>query len=220
MARVAQRGVCQRPSAGLGALSGLNAVSEGAGTVEEPLEVEDFALDQAPSSLDEVDHKAVSRVIRQVNLTRLRLQHSHCEIRDLELPASWQEDAYLLWRSSMFHRHDNLFLADVGFLVRYFGAVSSRDEPTLPTGDDAPEHLLTVECDYEVFYELDDDANITNRDLQHFCFFNAPVHAWPYMREFVHSMTARMGIDPYLAPLLPVPKLAGDESAETGKEDY
>jgi hypothetical protein len=46
-------------------------------------------------------------------------------------------------------------------------------------------------------------------DVVAFANFNATFNAWPYWREFVQSMTGRMGLPSVVIPVLPVPNLIG-----------
>ena len=61
---------------------------------------------------------------------------------------------------------------------------------------------------------LEEPIEVMASDLQAFAQFNATFNAWPYWREFVQSMTGRMGLPVVTVPILPVPNLVGGQSAE------
>ena len=56
---------------------------------------------------------------------------------------------------------------------------------------------------------IDQPVEVKSTDIHAFSDFNATFNAWPYWREFVQSMTGRMGLPTVIIPVLPVPNLIG-----------
>lgn len=60
---------------------------------------------------------------------------------------------------------------------------------------------------------VDEPAFVNTADVQAFAEFNATFNAWPYWREFVQSMSGRIGLPSVVIPDLAVPNLvAGTRS--------
>lgn len=176
-------------------------------TEEEDELLQELAFDERPKTLADVDMAAVSAVIRRVELSTVRLQHSHTEISTLELPSDWHSDAFVLWRTALAYREEEQFISEVSFLIRYYDGISAKDVKSLPSGDEGSNFQLEITCDYELFYKLEEQHLISNRALQHFSFFNAPQNAWGYAREYIHSITGRMGVEAFVLPVLRIPAL-------------
>ena len=72
----------------------------------------------------------------------------------------------------------------------------SQSDPLIPEDDDSPETLLVY--------------------VDHLMTINPISHTWPYWREFVQSMSARMGFPALTVPLLEiVPKKAATKEAKS-----
>lgn len=187
--------------------SGTAASQNATEADEEDELLQALAFDERPKTLADVDMAAVSAVIRRVELSTIRLQHSHTEISRLELPSDWHSDAFVLWRTSLAYREEDQFISEVSFLIRYYDGISAKEAKTPPSGDEGSDFQLEIECDYELFYKLEEQDLISNRALQHFSFFNAPQNAWGYAREYIHSITGRMGVEALVLPVLRIPAL-------------
>jgi hypothetical protein len=166
---------------------------------------EDLAESERPTSLDDVDKSAVSRVIARADLKNVRLRALNASSIATELTTDWPNDAFLIWRSILAHRAGDHFVAVFEAIVRYFNHVSAQNVEDLPTYDEANPPVVDISCLFELEYELREAEEVSNHDLQHFCFSTVGVQAWGYMREAMHTTTGRMGIPPYIAPLLRVP---------------
>lgn len=170
--------------------------------------------DEAPSSLDDVDREAVSRVIKAVEIDTLRLRFSDTTFVAYEMPNDWSDRAFMAWQSSLAYRDEDGFSAHVEFLLRYVDGMDSRDaEVALPDFDPDDPPALNLTVAYEVAYKLTNPGDLTDRDLQHFCFVNGVANAWSFWREYVFSMTGRMGLQPAVVPVLPVPSFASASKA-------
>ena len=89
------------------------------------------------------------------------------------------------------------------------------------TSADPPVRLFALDCAFDLDYELHDKSfEPSPESVAAFKDGNAVFNCWPYTREFVQNMTARMGLDlPPLPFLRIVPKQAVEQQAakEQGK---
>jgi len=98
-----------------------------------------------------------------------------------------------------------------------FGQNSAFALPDLLEWDSQVEglHIVgTFVLQYEARFDeqltlIDEPIEVASADVVAFATFNATFNAWPYWREFVQSMTSRMGLPSVVIPVLPVPNLIG-----------
>jgi len=60
--------------------------------------------------------------------------------------------------------------------------------------------LLTIECEFDVVYRV--SKPMTDAYFEIFKKTSLPLNTWPYWREFVHSSFARMGLPPFILPVV------------------
>ena len=98
--------------------------------------------------------------------------------------------------------------------------VHGENSTELPSGKEPPTRLFALECAFDLDYELDDKSfQPSPESIKAFKDGNAVFNCWPYTREFVHNITARMGLDlPPLPFLRIVPKRPASESQPTKEE--
>jgi len=60
--------------------------------------------------------------------------------------------------------------------------------------------LLTIECDFDVVYRV--AKPMTDAYFEIFRKTSLPLNTWPFWREFVHSAFLRMGLPPYMLPVV------------------
>lgn len=79
-----------------------------------------------------------------------------------------------------------------------------------------PERLFMVNCTFEVSYLLHQDYNPSTEEVSSFSRGTAVFNCWPYAREFLRDITARMGHQTPALPLLRiVPKKAEPTRQQT-----
>ena len=69
-------------------------------------------------------------------------------------------------------------------------------------GSDSPDPAFHVEAEFLLDYTISSLEGISDEHLQAFGKMNGIYNAWPYWREYVQSMTARMGFPPLALPVL------------------
>ena len=130
------------------------------------------------------DMQAVARVAPRVELSLVRL---------VSLTVAWHAEP----RGSLVPtlRHNFRPLESergrVGVLCEYHLAAHSEGQ-----------RVADIEVQYLLGYEVRDSAPIATSDLKHFAHANGAFHSWPFVRELLHEMTGRVGLRPFVLPVL------------------
>ena len=166
------------------------------------------ATDETEEGLtpSKVDFKAVARVaknsvLRQVNLlscdTERPLPHG-------AFTEGWTSDAYVGFRSGATPvQEDGWFAVVVGFLCQYKPGWDPDAGAPDVSQDDPP--ALHLEAAFELIYDLEDEVELDERELEHFAYANGTHNAWPYWRELAQSVTVRMGLEPLVVGPFKIP---------------
>jgi len=81
-------------------------------------------------------------------------------------------------------------------------------------GEPSEQSPVVISATYELRYQLADAEGASDDVLAEFARVNGTFNAWPYLREFVQSMSTRMNLPPLMLPVL---KTFGPRQAETAK---
>jgi preprotein translocase subunit SecB len=81
------------------------------------------------------------------------------------------------------------------------------------------QETLSVEAHYGLMYRIESLENFAPDDKVHFGQLIGLNNAWPYWREFVQSLTARMGFPPLTLPLIRPAQLLPVTPASIEKEN-
>lgn len=140
-------------------------------------------------------------------------------IKRFELDDHWRDNTYIAYDTHL-ARHDNeRFEAHTSFLALHVPGLNP-DTDDLPGPDDDIAPALVIEATFELLYELDASDDVDEEDLEHFAYVNSTLHAWPYWRELVQSMTTRMGLRPLIVGTFKIPSRYDpdeDEAADTAE---
>jgi hypothetical protein len=73
-----------------------------------------------------------------------------------------------------------------------------------PKNDSPPEGgtILMIDAGFQITYGLKSAEGVTHEQMQDFGQINALHNVWPYWREFVQTMTGRMGLPALKIPLM------------------
>ena len=84
----------------------------------------------------------------------------------------------------------------------------------------AETELADASLTYLVVYKLIGDEPAEPADVEHFARANGAYHTWPFVRETIYGLTAKMGFPPYTLPVLSFlrPK-GGAEASSESKSD-
>ncbi len=144
---------------------------------------------EAPSSLDLA---AAARIAKRVELREIRLS----EISALNV---------LPYHGPLHPEVQHTCLPTCGnneieVLCSYNFSVKSE-------GDE----VARAQFKYLISYDVLGEGGVDENDLQHFAYANGTYHSWPFVRQLVFDLTARMGYPPYTLPVFqfnPKPKPA------------
>jgi len=81
-------------------------------------------------------------------------------------------------------------------------------------GSAAQRKIIEIEIKYLLTYALSAPEPLAKDDLDQFAFGNGTLHSWPFVREFLHSLTSRMGVPAFklgvmhFVPTTPAPQPA------------
>jgi hypothetical protein len=96
-----------------------------------------------------------------------------------------------------------------GFLI-----VSVSFEYSAWDASEPPERLFLVNCTFELIYELHDNYSPSNDQIVSFGRGTAVFNCWPYAREFLQSITSRLGHQTPAIPLLRIVPKKADPKAK------
>lgn len=65
------------------------------------------------------------------------------------------------------------------------------------TGKAAQANIVDIEIKYLLTYAISSPKPLSEADITQFANGNGTLHSWPFVREFLFSMTSRMGIPPF-----------------------
>jgi hypothetical protein len=130
---------------------------------------------------------AAKRIMALVTLEAIKLIHVRAaHMNTADCPVKVMEEKARPSASAAMITGTNQFRVVVGHVI---------------TGRHGAEIEIQVDANFELIYSVPADANPTPEELQAFADTNALLNCWPYWRELVHDMAARMELPPLLLPL-------------------
>ena len=129
------------------------------------------------------------RVVAAVTIKRIRLIDASVRARISSMAKAGSLEIDYAWSASATSRDkDGTFR-----VVPYMEARVSRKE--------AKTSVVTVKAAFEITYGLPKGFAVTRRELEDFAETNGVFNAWPYWREFIQNMFARMDLPQPALPL-------------------
>jgi hypothetical protein len=152
-------------------------------------------VDAGHPTPETVDRGLVATVVPHVDLLDVRLDWCHASVNcaRAEVPNEWASDAQVFVDTHLERHGANAFRAYSFIQLRW-------DREPVVTDEDEPE--VGVSAIYALDYTLSGDQTFDDVALEHFCVFNGTFNAWPYWREFVQSTTQRLGVTPFVMPVM------------------
>jgi hypothetical protein len=132
-----------------------------------------------------VDMTAVARVASRVQLTGVRLK---------DLAVKHEGDSPSKQLSAAIHRECVASKCDaekIEVTCRYRFEAKAAEQK-----------IATIAATYGLDYAVEGPDPIAPADAEHFAFANGAYNSWPFARELFHSMTGRLGLPPYVLPVL------------------
>jgi len=153
---------------------------------------------EAPGSLDLA---AAARVAKRVELREIRLSEISASNLSTHHGPLHPEVQHVC-SPTLHDSHLIEVLCSYDFLVR-----SEGDE------------IAKAQFKYLISYDVIGDTPVDQADLEHFAFANGTYHSWPFVRQLVFDLTARMGYPPYTLPVFQFnPKPKAEEASPTEAE--
>jgi preprotein translocase subunit SecB len=138
------------------------------------------------STAESVDMSAVGRVARRVDLQSIRLTGL-----SVEAPVTASRGAAL---EPHFSRACKAMPLEKGMLE-----VACAYDFKIRSGD---EQVAVINATYKLIYQLSGDEPVAESDAAQFANANGAYHSWPFLRELLFGLTARMGYPPFTLPVL------------------
>ena len=136
-------------------------------------------------------------LVRSVELIGVHLVSSNSSCGEHALPPDFHGDLEVVHRSTKFayQVHNNPEVLQCGVKLGLdVGPALKEAKP-----------VASLEAEYTVLYRLPDGFQPSTEAIKFFAATNAVFNAWPFFRELVHSLVARMGMPPLMVPLLKLP---------------
>src|SRR5262245_9719989 len=134
------------------------------------------------------------RVIEAVRLRSIRLIETSA--KNSRLPRESEELSLFLKQSV--EAPTTLEKGVFNIVVTIGALVSSSEKDELPP--------FETSASFEACYSIPEDQDFSPAELMAFARTNAVFNVWPFAREHIQSMTARMNLPPVVLPLFRLPK--------------
>jgi preprotein translocase subunit SecB len=146
------------------------------------------------------------RIIKAVQLREIRLVEANCKTRIRSVQEAGDVEVRLDWSARLKEKEpDNSFVIAPSLDLQI--VPKGAKEETLP--------LVWMRVGFEATYRLPDGLRATRRELRDFAQINGIFNVWPYWREFIQNMFARMNLPPFF---LPVYRIEDHLSRQEGPE--
>lgn len=140
---------------------------------------------------EDLDMKAVSRVAQRAALEEIFLVDAKTSRETMDISVR---------TLSLEHKCSTKILSaekDVILILCNFGVVAF-------SGKSPDKIVMSIEATFCTSYVLKPIEEFNPNDIEHFAKINPIYNAWAYWREFVQSMTTRMGFPALTIPLLKI----------------
>jgi|SRR3954469_17807742 len=153
-----------------------------------------------------LDFRAVAKVAQRIRLSGVKLRWSQLGIYGADDPADpdWGSKAFLSFDSrAAFDEEEKPepgedLLVQCLFQFRYFADLDATTGDSAPDIDEDNPPDVAIEAVFDLIYQIDDWAGVSESDVQQFALANGTHNAWPYWREYAQSTSARLGLEPYV----------------------
>lgn len=146
---------------------------------------------------------SLKRVIAEVEIEDVRLVEVNAETK-VRSPADSGAVDLLVNRTAAISEHQDK--------ETFFVVAKMRTQLVPEQAQEEP--LVSIETSFEIRYRLPEGFHVDPDTLSTFAETNGVYNAWPYWREFVQSMFARMGLPPVVLPVLRVREVMEKPEAE------
>jgi hypothetical protein len=137
--------------------------------------------------------KLLAKVVARTDLKRLFLLN--CEVqRSLDALSHERVSASISSDGILSEEKQDCFIAKAIFT--FVGTPIDKNEVK------EDKQVVSIKAEYLLEYALLDKADLSKEELVNFCNINAVYNAWPFWREFLQTMSNKMGLPTITLPLL------------------
>ncbi len=150
----------------------------------------------------------LKRLIAEVEIEDVRLVEATAETKVRSPADTGAVDLLVNRAAEISERQDNGTFFVVAKMRTQLVPEQAQEEP-----------LVSIETSFEIRYGLPEGFHVDPQTLTTFAETNGVYNAWPYWREFVQSMFARMGLPPVVLPVLRVREAMEETAAEEVEQE-
>jgi len=141
-----------------------------------------------------------SRVAEHTNIRDIRLASASAELKSFaaEGPFTWDLD---ISPSAHYQEGDRFFVLAIGYAI----TIERPDDADGEESDKKPEEVAEISFQFAMLCELDEESasSITREAVEEYTDAAAKIVLGPYVREYVHDVTMRMGLPTLVVDILP-----------------
>jgi preprotein translocase subunit SecB len=138
-----------------------------------------------------IDMRAVSKVAPYLNLVNIYILEAKTESDPSTRSPKGAELDYKYDSEIISEDNNNLYIKCNFLILAHRKQVKEKI-------------LLKIEATFVLKYTFEDGIKLESQDIENFARINPLYNAWPYWREFVQSITTRMGFPTLTIPLLKI----------------
>lgn len=151
--------------------------------------------------------REASRVAERVNIRDIRLLGSSSELKSLGAVGPFQWDLSVS-PSVEYEEGDLFFVLIIGYQVAIEqpGDSNAEESDEEEDSDSRPEEVADISFQFGVLCELERESfnsEITREEVEEYADAAARIVLTPYVREYLHDVTMRMGLPPLVMDILP-----------------
>lgn len=145
--------------------------------------------------------REASRVAERANIRDIRMVETSTELKSFttEGPLNWD---LKVSPAAHYEQGDQFFVLAVEYRV----TIEKPDNSTEEDPDKEPEEIADISFQFGVLCELEQDGSgseISSEEVEEYADAAAMIILSPYVREYLHDTTMRMGLPPLVMDILP-----------------
>ena len=145
--------------------------------------------------------REASRVAKRTNIRDIRLIETSTELKSFtnEGPFTWD---LKISPSVQYDQGDQFFVLSIAYQV----TVERPDDPESEDSDTKPEEIADISFQFGILCELEQESSsseISREQVEEYADAAARIVLSPYVREYIHDVTMRMGLPTLVMDVLP-----------------
>jgi preprotein translocase subunit SecB len=153
--------------------------------------------------------KSLAKVVARTDLKSLSLLNSDAW-RSLDALDHPRVSAEIRMEGILLQEEEDCILAKAIF--------SFAGTPVDENETKSEQQVVSIKAEYLLVYSLPNKTDLSKEELENFCSINAMYNAWPYWREFIQTLSNKMGLPPMTLPLLKFRQARKNGGKEEGRK--